>query len=184
MFKAGYQYRFVTWGPSLLQSQFAGQDNLRVAYYVDAKFRAMHMLQEFNLNATVAFVALTVVYYLVSTYKWNGLDRYPGPLLAKFTKLWHRLSVQSNRHQHQLLSLHRRCGNVIRIGPQTLSISHPDYIARVYGVSVTFLKVSRVRNGVRPAEIIRATCMMSLRRALGESEWTHPSPSETRKFIR
>ena len=76
-------------------------------------------------------------------YYCHGLHRYPGPILAKFTKLWHLLDVNRNSHQLSMIELHRKNGPVIRIGPNTLSISDPRYIPQIYGVSVSFPKVGR-----------------------------------------
>ena len=82
-----------------------------------------------------------IVYQLLASYLQNGLNRYPGPWLAKFTKLWHRLDAKSNQHQHHLLELHRQHGDVVRIGPNTLSIANPDFIPKIFGVKNEFLKV-------------------------------------------
>ncbi|MCJ1246209.1 hypothetical protein MMC30_003415 [Trapelia coarctata] len=87
-------------------------------------------------------IILFFAYLLARNYFQNGLNRYPGPLLAKSTKLWHRIDVKSNRHQHHLIALHRKYGDVVRIGPNTLSISRPDYVPRIYGVTAGFLKTS------------------------------------------
>ncbi len=84
---------------------------------------------------------VTLVYYLFAQRNTNGLNRYPGPWLASVTNFWHRLDVKTNRHQHHLLELHRRHGDVVRIGPNKLSIATPECVAPIYGVSHEFLKV-------------------------------------------
>lgn len=89
----------------------------------------------------LAAVALSIVIEAIRNYYCRGLDRYPGPWLAKFTNFWHWLDVQSNQHHHHLIQLHRKYGDVVRIGPNKLSISRPDYVPLVYGVSTGFLKV-------------------------------------------
>lgn len=89
----------------------------------------------------LGFVTGCFLFQALRNYYYRGLNRYPGPLLAKFTDLWHLLDVRSNQHHHHLIRLHRRHGDVVRIGPNTLSISRPDYVPLVYGVSTGFLKV-------------------------------------------
>lgn len=91
--------------------------------------------------ASVLLLA-TLFHYLASSYYKAGLNRYPGPLLAKFTKLWHWLNVQTGKHYERLLKLHRDYGDVVRIGPNEISIGRPDYVSRIYGVSPGYLKVS------------------------------------------
>ena len=91
---------------------------------------------------TISFLlSVTVIYYLVGRYRNNGLNRYPGPWLAKFSKLWLRLDVKTNQHQHHLLKLHRRYGPVVRVGPNNLSIASPECVSPIYGVKDEFLKV-------------------------------------------
>ena len=90
----------------------------------------------------VLLLIVTVIgYQLARNYFRGGLNRYPSPVLAKLTKFWHRGDVKSNQHQHHLIELHRKYGDVVRIGANTLSISRPDYVPRVYGVTAGFLKV-------------------------------------------
>lgn len=74
-------------------------------------------------------------------YYCRGLNRYPGPWLPNFTDLWHWLDVQSNQHHNHLIQLHRRYGDFVRIGPNKISISRPDFVPIVYGVSTGFHKV-------------------------------------------
>ena len=93
------------------------------------------------LLAASLLLAGTLAHLLVARYTTNGLHRYPGPWLAKFSKLWQRLDVKSNRHQRHLLELHRKHGDVIRVGPNNLSIANPDYVSSIYGVKGEFLKV-------------------------------------------
>lgn len=91
-------------------------------------------------NLPIIFVA-GIACYLASIYRKNGLNRYPGPLLAKFTNLWYLLDVRTNLHCFHIAELHKKYGDVVRIGPNTLSIANLDYIPRIYGTKDEFLKV-------------------------------------------
>ena len=88
----------------------------------------------------------SIIYRLVANYFNRGLNRYPGPWLAKFTKVWHRIDVGTNRHQQNLLELHRKWGDIVRIGPNTLSIASPDLLPHIFGVKNEFLKVNSCNN--------------------------------------
>ena len=90
--------------------------------------------------ATIA-VAACGISYLVSTYFTNGLNKHPGPILAKVSNLWYYYSVKSNHHHDHLIALHRRHGDVVRIGPNRLSIANPEYVGRIYGTQDAFPKV-------------------------------------------
>lgn len=89
----------------------------------------------------VTIFSLLASHSLLLNYKNKGLNRYPGPYLAKFTKLWHRMDVRSNMHQIHLIDLHRRYGSVVRIGPNTLSLADPELVPLIYGVKNEFPKV-------------------------------------------
>jgi hypothetical protein len=96
----------------------------------------------FDLLWAVATVTgLAVVSQLIATYYRNGLNRYPGPILAKFTRFWYWLEVKANRHPRHLIELHRKYGDVVRIGPNSLSLSNAECVPHLYGISHGYLKV-------------------------------------------
>ncbi|KAL4779784.1 hypothetical protein BJX76DRAFT_351499 [Aspergillus varians] len=78
--------------------------------------------------------------YLVQQYFHNGLHRYPGPALAKVTNLWRFLDVCSRRPEATHVALHRKYGDVVRLGPNTLSFSSPSAIKVIYGLNKGFVK--------------------------------------------
>ena len=84
----------------------------------------------------------TLFFWIILDGGNRELNRYHGPLLARYTKLWHRLSVKSNKHEQDLIALHRKYGEVVRIGPKSLSIANPEYISKIYGVKNEFRKVN------------------------------------------
>lgn len=99
------------------------------------------MSRDSVLLTVCLLLGLILGHYLVSQYMTHGLNRYPGPWLAKFSKIWLRWDVGTNRHQRHLLELHRTHGDVVRVGPNNLSIANPDYVSLIYGVKNEFLKV-------------------------------------------
>ncbi|RDW78590.1 cytochrome P450 [Aspergillus mulundensis] len=80
------------------------------------------------------------VLYLARKYFHNGLHRYPGPLLAKFTNLWRFLDVRGRRPEITHIALHRKYGDVVRLGPNTLSFASPNAIKVIYGLNKGFTK--------------------------------------------
>jgi hypothetical protein len=88
-------------------------------------------------------VVVVSVGVLVTAYFHHGLNRYPGPFLARFTDLWRVVDVSHDHHEQTMIALHRQYGSVVRIGPNTVSISSPDYIPRIYGINKGYVKVGR-----------------------------------------
>lgn len=96
------------------------------------------MAGNWQLLGAVTFATLL---YLLYQCFFHPLSRYPGPLLAKFTDYWRFRDVRRRRSHLTRVELHERHGPVVRVGPNTLSISDPAYIPKIYGPGQGFLKV-------------------------------------------
>ncbi len=95
-----------------------------------------------GIEITVFFVVSTA--YLIILGIYRGFHRLPGPVLAIFTNLWRYLDVRNGNHHITMVRLHRRYGDVVRIGPYLVSICDPAAIPLIYGVSRGFVKVGRL----------------------------------------
>ncbi|KAL9051558.1 MAG: hypothetical protein Q9162_005950 [Coniocarpon cinnabarinum] len=78
-----------------------------------------------TLSLTTTALTVTtgaIVSWIAYTLLFHGLHKYPGPKLWAITQFpWHLYNL-SGRLVKQLEKLHRTYGNVIRIGPNELSI--------------------------------------------------------------
>ena len=62
----------------------------------------------------LASLAASIIFYRLSPF--HPLARYPGPRIARVSKLWHAMMVYEG-HQHLYLEkLHKKYGDVVRIG--------------------------------------------------------------------
>ncbi|KAF2156539.1 cytochrome P450 [Myriangium duriaei CBS 260.36] len=89
------------------------------------------------LVLTLAFLAAGYVYYVTVLHP---LAKYPGPLLAKFTRfhnLWH--AARGDSHL-ELYRLHQRHGRFVRWGPNKLSICSPTALKTIYGAKANVQK--------------------------------------------
>ncbi|KAL2830469.1 hypothetical protein BDW59DRAFT_170061 [Aspergillus cavernicola] len=91
-------------------------------------------------NYAIYVLPTFVLLYLIQQYFHNGLHSYPGPALAKFTNLWRFLDVRGRRSQLTHMALHREYGDVVRLGPNTLSFASPSAIKVIYGLNKGFIK--------------------------------------------
>lgn len=82
-----------------------------------------------------------LVGFLLSNYFNHGLNKYPGPLLARFTNWWRFFDVYGRRPDITQLKLHRQYGDVVRLGPNMLSFSNPRALKTIYGLNKGFVKV-------------------------------------------
>lgn len=81
------------------------------------------------------------IIYLCLQYFHGGLNKYPGPFLAKFTNLWRFLDVRSRRAEVTHIRLHKKYGDVVRLGPNVLSFADPNALKVIYGLNKGLTKV-------------------------------------------
>lgn len=104
-------------------------------------------------NYAIYILPSLLVLYLAQQYFHNGLHRYPGPVLAKFTNLWRFLDVRTRHSEVTHIELHRKYGDVVRLGPNTLSFSSPSAIKVIYGLNKGFTKVCLSAPSFGPSEL-------------------------------
>jgi hypothetical protein len=89
-------------------------------------------------------IPIVLVAYLTFNYFNHGLNKYPGPLLAGLTDWWRFLDVYGRRPEITHIKLHREHGDVVRLGPNSLSFADPKAIKQIYGLNKGFVKVRSV----------------------------------------
>ncbi|CAL1708270.1 unnamed protein product [Somion occarium] len=97
------------------------------------------LLQVQFTSLVTAVLAIFVSYYfillaLVTGYRlspFHPLAQYPGPLPGKMSKLWDAWMTAKGNHHQYVRALHDKYGDIVRIGPNELSIRHGDAIAPI-----------------------------------------------------
>ena len=72
----------------------------------------------------------------------SPLRSIPGPLLARFTKLWVFVRVWQGSFEKDNIALHRKYGKVVRYGPYHYSFDDPEAVKIIYGKGTEFDKSS------------------------------------------
>lgn len=101
------------------------------------------LLAEIFATALTYWPALLIssfVVYLLRNKFYNGLQRYPGPALASYTNWWRFFENLRRRSQHTYIELHRKYGEVVRVGPNVLSFANPAAIKDIYGLNKGYTK--------------------------------------------
>ncbi|KAK3294215.1 cytochrome P450 [Chaetomium fimeti] len=70
----------------------------------------------------------------------SPLRKYPGPVLASFTRLWKVWSTASGHTHLDHIALHRRHGSVVRIAPGEVSVSSPEAARTLLSAGRRFFK--------------------------------------------
>ncbi|OTA92882.1 hypothetical protein M434DRAFT_386666 [Hypoxylon sp. CO27-5] len=81
-----------------------------------------------------------ILAWLVKNHYHNGLNKYPGPFLASLTDLWRFWDVYGQRPELTHRKLHAKYGDVVRLGPNTLSFADPKALKTIYGLNKGFVK--------------------------------------------
>lgn len=97
---------------------------------------------EILLHHQLLLCIALVILWLVRNRRYNGLNKYPGPLAASVSNLWRFIDVCKRRPELTLMSLHERHGDVVRIGPGAISFADPAALKTIYGLNNGFVKVS------------------------------------------
>jgi hypothetical protein len=89
----------------------------------------------------LSLASICVIFQYIWSYLSSPIKNIPGPFAAKFTNLWRLFDTWGGRTEltHQLL--HQKYGQIVRIGPDIVSLSDPALICKVYDSRGTFLKV-------------------------------------------
>ena len=95
----------------------------------------------FVLDHWLALGLVASVAYLASNYLNHGLNKYPGPFLAKITDWWRFFVVYGRRPDITHLKLHRQHGDIVRLGPNSLSFGDPKALKEIYGLNKGYVKV-------------------------------------------
>lgn len=92
----------------------------------------------------VLVVSSIIFIQLASTKYRDGLRQIPGPFLASFSNLW-KLNAAWRQNMHrENLRVHEDYGDIVRIGPNHVSLADPQSMRTIYGVTNVFPKVSTV----------------------------------------
>jgi hypothetical protein len=84
--------------------------------------------------------AILVLTQHVLAYLRSPLKQLPGPFLAKFSNIWRFFNHYGQTHIETQKKLHEQYGDVVRLGPTTVSIADASLIKTIYNTRGTFLK--------------------------------------------
>lgn len=83
-----------------------------------------------------SLIALGLVIYIVQAiyYCWfHQLRQVPGPFLARFSQAWRNIRYFKGSWLQDVIDLHEKYGNVVRIAPNEVSFVDRDALRTLYG---------------------------------------------------
>ena len=122
----------------------SGERHLHPERYIHTFFLAVALsvlsymhLRPSPLASAIIYTAKLAGWYLGGLYSslasfrlcFNPLNKFPGPFWARLSSLDHVFRVGRRKDSHyQLLKLHQEYGQIVRIGPNDLSITNADFV--------------------------------------------------------
>jgi hypothetical protein len=88
----------------------------------------------------ITISASLLITRLLANKYGNSLNQVPGPALAAFTDFWRFFNVCKRRPELTHIALHEKYGNIVRLGPRTVSISDPAVVQTIYGPNSGYTK--------------------------------------------
>ncbi|KAM3077369.1 hypothetical protein ACMFMG_006719 [Clarireedia jacksonii] len=85
------------------------------------------------LSVIPAIYILYILHILLSAAV-SPLRHIPGPLLARFTRLWYCLSIYRGAYEREIICLHRKYGPIVRIAPNEYSLDSPSAAKLIYAI--------------------------------------------------
>ncbi|PIL28305.1 cytochrome P450 [Ganoderma sinense ZZ0214-1] len=102
----------------------------------------------------IGALATSVVFYRLSPFHPLHRLGYPGPVLCRTSMTWHAIRTNGGKQMEYLRSLHDMYGDIVRIGPNHLSIREASLVGPILGVSGLPKGASRAWNrGLAPAAL-------------------------------
>lgn len=97
---------------------------------ISSRYRATVVSDFFFLN----FIFLSTAWSVTAIRRlyFSPLSKFPGPKFAALTKLWDANEFRLGREPVTVKRIHAQYGDIIRIGPNDVSISNVDAIAKIY----------------------------------------------------
>jgi hypothetical protein len=99
------------------------------------------MLEELSFGSLALLASSLLVLYFIVDFIRDPLRDIPGPLLARFTRLWYFIEIYKGSFEVTNVKLHKKYGPIVRIAPHEYSIDDVDAAKTIYGHGNAFVKV-------------------------------------------
>ncbi|WPH04488.1 Hypothetical protein R9X50_00737900 [Acrodontium crateriforme] len=90
--------------------------------------------------AIIVVISLSLLYHLSYQLVFSPLASIPGPFPAKLSRLWMTKHSWDGDMNRTMITLHNKHGELVRTGPNEVSVSNLAAIKTIYGAGTKFRK--------------------------------------------
>ena len=101
-------------------------------------------------HLSIAVLSLFLLFLQCRTLR-HPLRSIPGPLIARFSRLWMVWHAWKGDMNRTMIALHDKHGKLVRTGPNEISVSDLSAIKKIYGPGTKFVKSDWVKGPLRAA---------------------------------
>jgi hypothetical protein len=101
----------------------------------------LQSLLDLSLRSYALVVGSLFILYFIFDFVRDPLRDVPGPLLARFTRLWYFIEIYNGSFEITNVELHKKYGSIVRIAPHEYSIDDAEAAKTIYGHGNAFVKV-------------------------------------------
>ncbi|OAL36511.1 hypothetical protein AYO20_04127 [Fonsecaea nubica] len=91
-----------------------------------------------SILSLVGLSLMVLVAYLFISSRRAGLSHIPGPFLARYTNIWSLYTTWLTSQNYNRVSFHNKLrsqyGDVVRTGPNSVTVFDPAAVTQIYGV--------------------------------------------------
>lgn len=102
--------------------------------YLHLTTEAGHSLIFLLCLLSALILAILIKNYLLQSH-------VPGPFFAAFSNFPRLFWVRSHNGHQKHIDLHKQFGDLVRMGPNCISVGDPREIQKIYGIRANFKKV-------------------------------------------
>lgn len=87
-----------------------------------------------HIMATLLLLLALLCLYIGYCRLWSPLAGIPGPFAASLSRLWIVQRSRAGDMHRTMIRLHEKHGQIVRTGPNEVSVTSPDIIKKIYGM--------------------------------------------------
>ncbi|KAJ4389959.1 hypothetical protein N0V93_007432 [Gnomoniopsis smithogilvyi] len=121
------------------------------------------LLNSVSPTTWLVIPAVGALVYFFIPFLISKNPRAPGPFLARFTNLWQAFKYHEGHFEKINVDLHRKHGNIIRLGPSYYSLNDVEATKTIYGLGTKFMKGQWYESSAVPDPEIMEVNMFPMR---------------------